>query len=447
MIMAESPIVNHPEQGLCRDCLSLQKTQTSRRCHACGSPRLIRHKELYRLSLAHVDCDAFYASVEKRDNPDLRDKPLIVGGGKRGVVSTACYLARIHGVRSAMPMFKALEACPDAVVIKPNMEKYARVGREVRQMMRDLTPLVEPISIDEAFLDLSGTERLHKAPPAVVLARFSKRVENEIGITASIGLSYCKYLAKVASDLEKPRGFSVIGEAEALDFLRDKPVGMIWGVGKAFAAKLESDGIRTIGQLQTMEEGALMKAYGTMGQRLYRLSRGQDSRKVEPDHDMKSVSAETTFNTDLSAAGDLVPVLRALSEKVSRRLKAGEIAGRTIVLKLKTQDFKLRTRNRQLGNPTQLADRIFRTGLQLLEKEMDGTRFRLLGIGVSDLSPSDRADPPDLVDIQATKRAVAESAIDRLRNKFGLNAVETGYTFSKGNLARTQTPTDRDNEP
>lgn len=445
--MAESPIVNHPEQGLCRDCLSLQKTQTSRRCHACGSPRLIRHKELYRLSLVHVDCDAFYASVEKRDNPDLRDKPLIVGGGKRGVVSTACYLARIHGVRSAMPMFKALEACPDAVVIKPNMEKYARVGREVRQMMRDLTPLVEPISIDEAFLDLSGTERLHKAPPAVVLARFSKRVENEIGITASIGLSYCKYLAKVASDLEKPRGFSVIGEAEALDFLRDKPVGMIWGVGKAFAAKLESDGIRTIGQLQTMEEGALMKAYGTMGQRLYRLSRGQDSRKVEPDHDMKSVSAETTFNTDLSAAGDLVPVLRALSEKVSRRLKAGEIAGRTIVLKLKTQDFKLRTRNRQLGDPTQLADRIFRTGLQLLEKEMDGTRFRLLGIGVSDLSPSDRADPPDLVDIQATKRAVAESAIDRLRNKFGLNAVETGYTFSKGNLARTQTPTDRDNEP
>lgn len=445
--MAESPIVNHPEQGLCRDCLSLQKTQTSRRCHACGSPRLIRHKELYRLSLAHVDCDAFYASVEKRDNPDLRDKPLIVGGGKRGVVSTACYLARIHGVRSAMPMFKALEACPDAVIIKPNMEKYARVGREVRQMMRDLTPLVEPISIDEAFLDLSGTERLHKAPPAVVLARFSKRVENEIGITASIGLSYCKYLAKVASDLEKPRGFSVIGEAEALDFLRDKPVGMIWGVGKAFAAKLESDGIRTIGQLQTMEEAALMKAYGTMGQRLYRLSRGQDSRKVEPDHDMKSVSAETTFNTDLSAADDLVPVLRALSEKVSRRLKAGEIAGRTIVLKLKTQDFKLRTRNRQLGDPTQLADRIFRTGLQLLEKEMDGTRFRLLGIGVSDLSPSDRADLPDLVDIQATKRAVAESAIDRLRNKFGLNAVETGYTFSKGDLARTQTPTDRDNEP
>ncbi len=444
--MAATTAPNNPEKGVCRDCLAPQRSETSRRCHACGSPRLLRHKELYKLSLAHIDCDAFYASVEKRDNPELRDKPLIIGGGKRGVVSTACYLARIHGVRSAMPMFKALEACPDAVVVKPNMEKYVGVGREVRQMMRDLTPQVEPLSIDEAFLDLSGTERLHKAPPAIVLASFAKRVEDEIGISASIGLSYCKFLAKVASDIEKPRGFSVIGEAEALSFLRDRPVRTIWGVGKAFAAKLESDGIRSIGQLQTMEEGELMKAYGTMGQRLYRLSRGQDSRKVEPDHDMKSVSAETTFNNDLSDADDLVPVLRALAEKVSRRLKSGEIAGRTIVLKLKTHDFKLRTRNRQLSNPTQLADRIFRHGLQLLEKELDGTRFRLLGIGVSELSSSDRADPPDLVDTHATKRAVAENAVDKLRNKFGLSAVETGYTFTKGNLARPQMPPNQDDQ-
>ncbi len=445
--MADRSPAHDPEKGFCRDCLSPQKAAGARRCHACGSPRLVRHPELYALSLAHVDCDAFYAAVEKRDRPELRDKPLIIGGGKRGVVSTACYLARIHGVRSAMPMFKALEACPQAVVLKPDMEKYAKVGREVRRMMLDLTPLVEPLSIDEAFLDLSGTERLHKAPPALVLARFAKRVEDEIGITASVGLSYCKFLAKVASDLEKPRGFSVVGAAEALDFLRDKPVGMIWGVGKAFAAKLESDGVRSIGQLQTMEEGALMKAYGVMGQRLYRLSRGQDSRRVEPDHDMKSISAETTFNTDLSSAADLTPVLRALSEKVSRRLKAGGLAGRTIVLKLKTQDFKLRTRNRQLADPTQLADRIFRNSLQLLEKELDGARFRLLGVGVGDLSSADRADPPDLIDAQAAKRAFAESAMDRLRGKFGPKAVETGYTFSKGALAQPQTPSDREEEP
>ncbi|MFD1199914.1 DNA polymerase IV [Brucella gallinifaecis] len=442
--MVNPLIANSPEQGFCRDCLSLQKLETTRRCHACGSPRLIRHTELYRLSLAHVDCDAFYASIEKRDNPAIRDMPVIIGGGTRGVVSTACYIARIYGVRSAMPMFKALELCPQAIIIKPDMEKYVRVGREVRQLMHDLTPLVEPISIDEAFLDLNGTERLHRAPAARVLAGFAKRVEAEIGISISVGLSYCKYLAKVASDLQKPRGFSVIGEAEALDFLRNKPVSMLWGVGKSFNAKLESDGIRTIGQLQTMDESSLMKAYGIMGQRLFRLSRGQDSRKVEPEHDMKSISAETTFNEDLSKADDLVPVLRALSEKVSRRLKTSDIAGRTIILKLKTRDFKLRTRNRQLTDPTQLADRIFRTGLQLLEKELDGTKFRLLGIGVSELSTDDLADPPDLVDAQATKRAIAENAIDRLRNQFGRKAVETGYTFSKGNLTRPQTPSDRE---
>ncbi len=422
--------LNDPRFGFCRDCLAAQRSER-RRCQVCGSPRLVRHGELYQLSIAHVDCDAFYASVEKRDNPELRDKPVIIGGGKRGVVSTACYVARIHGVKSAMPMFKALEACPHAVVIAPDMEKYVRVGREIRQMMRDLTPLVEPLSIDEAFLDLSGTQRLHHDPPSRVMAQFSNRVEREIGLSVSVGISYCKFLAKIASDFDKPRGFSIIGEAEALSFLADKPVTLIWGVGKAFAATLERDGIRTIGQLQTMELGPLMAAYGSMGQRLYRLSRGLDTRRVEPDSESKSVSAETTFNEDIASLDELVPILRSLSEKVSRRLKASDIAGRTVVLKLKSRDFKLRTRNRQLSDPTQLADRIFRTGRSLLEKEVDGTRFRLLGIGVSDLSDDGRADPLDLVDVHATKRAVAEGAIDKLRGKFGNDAVETGYTFGK----------------
>ena len=279
MFAAMAASVNDPEHGFCRDCLATQRT-AARRCERCGSPRLTRHPELYRLHLAHIDCDAFYAAVEKRDNPALKDKPLIIGGGKRGVVSTACYIARIQGVRSAMPMFKALEACPEAVVISPNMEKYVRVGREVRAMMQALTPLVEPLSIDEAFLDLAGTERLHGLPPAVVLARFALAVEQEIGITVSAGLSYCKFLAKIASDFRKPRGFSVIGEAEAVGFLATQPVTMIWGVGKAFNASLERDGIRTIGQLQQMDRGDLMRRYGTMGDRLYRLSRGEDVRRV-----------------------------------------------------------------------------------------------------------------------------------------------------------------------
>jgi len=423
--------VNDPDHGFCRDCLAFQPGRAPR-CVRCGSPRIARHTELYGLSLAHIDCDAFYAAVEKRDNPALRDRPVIIGGGKRGVVSTACYIARISGVRSAMPMFKALQACPKAVVIAPDMEKYVRVGREVRTMMQALTPLVEPLSIDEAFLDLAGTERLHGRPPAMVLADFARRVEAEIGITVSAGLSYCKFLAKVASDMRKPRGFSVIGEQEAVQFLAVQPVTLIWGVGKAFAAALERDGIRTIGQVQRMDRGELVRRYGAMGERLHRLSHGRDDRQVTPDQDAKSVSAETTFDIDLASMADLVPVLRALSEKVSGRLKKADIAGRTVVLKLKTRDFKLRTRNRQLTDPTQLADRIFQTGLQLLEKEADGTHFRLLGIGVSDLSDDGCADPPDLVDERARKRALAEGAIDALRDKFGRKAVETGYTFGKG---------------
>ncbi len=416
--------------GFCRDCFRGQP-QGNRRCSGCGSPRLVYHPELYRLTLAHIDCDAFYASIEKRDNPELADKPVIIGGGKRGVVSTACYIARIHGVRSAMPMFKALEACPQAVVIKPDMEKYARVGREVRAMMEELTPLVQPLSIDEAFLELSGTERLHHDPPARVLARFAHRVEQEVGITVSVGLSYCKFLAKVASDLQKPRGFSVIGQAEALDFLAPRPVTTIWGVGRAFAATLESDGIRTVGQLQTMEEADLMRRYGSIGQRLHRLSRGIDDRDVHPNEAAKSVSAETTFFEDISRHDDLVIHLRALSEKVAWRLKKHGISGQTVVLKLKTADFKGRTRNRRLEDPTQLADRIFRTGLTLLEKETDGTRFRLIGIGVTDLKEAAVADPPDLVDRQAGRRAAAEAAMDKLRDKFGKSTVETGYTFGR----------------
>jgi DNA polymerase-4 len=414
--------------GFCRDCLKGQP-DGRKRCQACGSPRLVYHPELHQLTLAHVDCDAFYASIEKRDNPELVDKPVIIGGGKRGVVSTACYVARIHGVRSAMPMFKALEACPQAVVIRPDMEKYVRVGREVRALMEELTPLVQPISIDEAFLELKGTQLLHHEPPAMVLARFARRVEQEIGITISVGLSYCKFLAKVASDLQKPRGFSVIGEEEAVRFLSDKPVTMIWGVGKAFATTLAQDGIRSIGQLQTMDETDLMRRYGVMGQRLSRLSRGIDDRDVHANEAAKSVSAETTFFEDISRADDLIKHLRELSEKVAWRLKRHGIAGQTVVLKLKTSDFKTRTRNRKLDDPTQLADRIFRTGLSLLEKETDGTRFRLIGIGVSDLQDPSVADPPDLVDAQASRRAAAEAAMDKLRDKFGKGTVQTGYTF------------------
>ena len=424
-----SAAVAHTQsEGFCRDCL-LEAPPDADRCHACGSPRLLRHPELYQLSVAHLDCDAFYAAIEKRDDPSLADKPVIVGGGKRGVVSTACYIARIHGVRSAMPMFKALAACPEAVVIRPNMEKYSTVGREVRALMLELTPLVEPLSIDEAFMDLSGTERLHHAPPALSLARLANRIAAEIGITVSIGLSFNKFLAKIASDFEKPRGFSVIGRAEAVDFLRGQPVSLIWGVGRAMQARLAADGIKTIGALQRMDEAELGRRYGAIGLRLAQLSRAEDHRKVNPSGNAKSISAETTFEDDTADERTLKAILRALSEKVSRRLKGAGLAGRTVTLKLRSADFRIRTRSRQLADPTLLADRIYTVSADLLSREIDGTRFRLLGIGVSEFSDPSLADPADLVDPSAGKRAAAEAAIDNIRGKFGTSAVELGLVF------------------
>lgn len=433
-----------PLQSLCLDCISRHETEVYR-CPSCGSPRIIRHAEMDRLSTAHIDCDAFYASVEKRDNPELADKPVIIGGGRRGVVSTACYIARIRGVRSAMPMFKALERCPEAVVIKPDMEKYVACGRQIRKMMLELTPQVEPLSIDEAFLDLSGTERLHKSQPVEVLARFSNRVKSEMGLTVSVGLSYCKFLAKIASDLEKPRGFSIIGEREAVEFLRGQPVSLIWGVGKAMMAVLARDGITGIASLQDMEESVLARRYGSIGLRLSRLSRGIDHRTIEPGSGAKSISSETTFNQDLGELGELVPLLRRLSEKVSERLKAKHLAGQTVALKLKTAEFKTRTRNRALPDPTQLADRIFRTGLDLLKKEIDGTKFRLIGIGVSSLQSDENADPDDLVDHDALKRAKAERAMDVVRGKYGKSAVNLGLTFKPDGSPR-DSPKDNNRE-
>ena len=414
--------------AFCRDCLAETRAGATR-CHVCGSPRIARNDEFADLSIAHIDCDAFYAAVEKRDDPRLADLPVIIGGGKRGVVSTCCYVARIHGVRSAMPMFKALKLCPEAVVIKPDMEKYVRVGREVRTAMRDLTPLVEPISIDEAFLDLTGTERLHGAPPAMVLARFARRIEQEIGITVSVGLSFNKFLAKIASDLDKPRGFAAIGRAEALDFLAGKPVSLIWGVGRALQEALERDGLRLIADLRRIDESDLMRRYGAMGLRLARLSRGIDDRRVSPDSEVKSISAETTFETDIRDARTLEKKLFRLCEKVSARAKAQGFAGSTVTLKLKTADFKIRTRSRGLASPTVLAARLFETGRDMLMKEADGTAYRLIGIGIADLADLDKADPADLVDTSIVRTAKVEGAVDALRARFGKDAVVKGITF------------------
>ena len=409
----------------CRDCLA-DLDRAANRCSACGSPRLVRHPALPKLTLAHIDCDAFYATVEKRDNPDLADRPVIIGGGKRGVVSAACYIARTFGVRSAMPMFKALALCPSAIVVPPDMAKYVRVGREVRHAMQALTPLVEPLSIDEAFLDLAGTERVHGMMPAKVLARFARKVEREIGITVSVGLSCNKFLAKIASDLDKPRGFAALDQDEARVMLADKPVGFIFGVGPATQERLSQRGFRTIADLQRADEIELMKQFPSDGRRLWRLARGIDDRRVVPDRGAKTISAETTFDTDIRDFATLEKVLWRLSEKVSARLKSADLAGLTITLKLKTADFRQRTRSQSITAPTQLASKIFAICRDMLAKEIDGTAFRLMGAGVSALEPGSSAGDTDMLDRRA---AHAERAIDDLRKKFGQTAVIRGIAY------------------
>lgn len=410
--------------SLCRECTA--ECGESARCRACGSPRIIRHPELLSLHFAHIDCDAFYASVEKRDRPELADKPVIIGGGHRGVVSAACYTARMYGVRSAMPMFKALKACPDAVVIAPNMARYSEVGRQVRSLMQDLTPLVEPISIDEAFLDLSGTERLHGRRPAALLIDLIRRIERAVGVTASVGLSYNKFLAKVASDLDKPRGFAVVGREEAADFLASQPVSIIWGVGPRLTETLARDGFATVGDLRSVPRDRLIARYGEIGLRLYHLSRGDDDRTVKPHRPTKSISAETTFNDDLGTLADLRARLWPLCEKVSQRLKAKGIAGETVTLKLKSARFRTITRSHKLPRATQLADVLFRNSEAALAKALDQGPFRLIGIGASDLVGAIDADGPDLADPNAKRRAELERAIDNVREKVGRDAIRRG---------------------
>ncbi|MCL7409598.1 DNA polymerase IV [Marivivens donghaensis] len=411
--------------ALCKDCLT--QFDSGSRCPSCRSPRVVMHDELWDLSIAHMDCDAFYASVEKRDNPELQDKPVIIGGGKRGVVSTACYIARIRGVRSAMPMFQALKLCPDAVVVRPRMDAYAEASRAVRALMDELTPQIEPLSLDEAFLDLTGTARLHGAPPAIMLARLVKRMKEELGLSGSIGLSHNKFLAKVASDLDKPRGFSVIGKAETVDFLKPKPVRLIWGIGPATQASLDKAGIHTIGDLHRWEKDQLTERFGQTGERLFHLARGEDFRRISPNAPVKSISKETTFFEDTSDPDVLDGHLWRLSEQVSARAKAKDKAGRVVTLKLKTKAFKTITKRQSLHQPTQMADTIYRVARSLYDAAGNTGPFRLIGVGISDLTAAQDADREgDLLDPDACRRANAERATDKIRAKFGTDAIKKG---------------------
>jgi DNA polymerase-4 len=423
--------------SLCRDC-SVTFATDREICSECGSGRVIAHPRLEELSVAHIDCDAFYAAIEKRDNPDLRDKPVIVGGLQRGVVTTCCYIARLDGVRSAMPMFRALKACPNAVVVRPDFRKYSEVSRIIRSKLENLTPLVQMVSIDEGYVDLSGTARLHSRSPASLLASLAKDIETDLGITISIGLAENRFLAKMASEMDKPRGFAIIAKEDALQILAPLPINAIHGVGPAFSTRLSRDGLRLIGDVHTMDRADLTRRYGEGGQSLWDRAHGIDDRRVNPARARKSISAERTFNSDIDDAETLEDRLWSVCEETASRAKAHGVAGYNVTLKLKTNSFRSLTRSVTLSEPTQLAQTLFRAVRPLLQRETARrTAYRLIGIGISDLHPAGQ-DRIDLIDPTVAKRAAAERAVDKARGKYGAEAVQTGRAMRLDRQKRAQ---------
>ena len=410
-------------------------------CPSCASPRVVLHAELFSLTMAHIDCDAFYCSVEKRDNPNLQDKPVIVGGGERGVVAAACYVARKYGIRSAMPTWQARKACADLVIIKPRMEHYQQIGKQIKQMMLSLTPLVQPLSIDEAFLDLSGTEKVHRKTPAEALVAFQAMVKAEIGVSVSVGLAPNKSMAKIASDQDKPDGFYVIGQAESKSWLNDKPVKILFGLGQVASKKLNAAGLQTCGDIAACSPAKLESLIGRDARRIKQLACGIDPRHVEVSRDAKSISSETTFARNVDSLPDLLSIADGLLQTVSWRLKASELKATHVHIKLKRPNHRILSRSARLDKPTQMAHRLFEVASSLIEKEAAPKKFwRLLGIGVSvarveknanNLFAEEEAELfEEQGDAHKERKDKLEEAIDHVRARLGAEAVKTGRRFS-----------------
>lgn len=423
--------LRHSYTFLCRDCFASGfwgAEIAPESCPKCQGERLTIDDELLHLSIAHLDCDSFYASVEKRDNPDLIGKPVMVGGEARGVVAAACYEARKFGVRSAMPTFQAKRLCPHITIIKPRMDHYSAISRQIRQMMQALTPLVEPLSIDEAFLDLTGTQKLHKASPAEMLMRLQKQIEEEIGITVSVGLAANKSLAKLASDQDKPNGFFVLNEKKAQAWLAPRPVSTIYGIGKSAAKRLTDAGFMTCGDLVAADLKRLVPLLGKQALFIQNLAKGIDNRSISPTREAKSVSSETTFHQDMVTKDELFPILERQSLRVSRRLKAQDLRGNVINLKLKTAQFKTISRRKTIAKPTDKAHEIFEVASQLLLKELGPhLKWRLLGVGVDGFHIGAQTDDfLDLMDETGQRKDKLEKALDDMHAKFGGDVVFSG---------------------
>lgn len=375
--------------------------------------------------IIHVDMDAFFAAVEQRDDPVLRGRPVVVGGvGKRGVVSTASYEARRYGIHSAMPMSEARRRCPDAVFMPGDHKKYARVAAEIRDILAAFSPLVEPLSLDEAFLDVTGMEWLYP-DPANIAAAIKQRIKDDLALTASAGVAPNKFLAKLASDWGKPDGLVVVRPDEVAAFLRAMPIARLWGAGEKTTKLLQSIGINTIGQLAGADDAILARHFGQAAGEMRRLARGEDDRPVIPEHEPKSLGNEVTFGEDLRSREEIGTCLLALSHKVSRRLRQAGYAGRTVTVKIRFGSFRTITRSRTLGEPTLLGDTIYDTAAAIMAGVELTEGVRLLGVTLSNLQVYG-SQPSLFSSGDDDKKLKVSVAVDRLKDKFGEGAVTRG---------------------
>ena len=382
--------------------------------------------------ILHVDMDAFYASVEERDRPELKGKPVIVGGtpGQRGVVAAANYVARQFGVHSAMPSATAYRLCPQAIVLPCRLDYYAQVSHQIRDVFHRFTPLVEPLSLDEAFLDVTGSEGLF-GPAETIGHQIKNGIRKEVDLIASVGVAPNKFLAKIASDLNKPAGFVVVDPTAVQEFLDPLPVERLWGVGRQASKVFQGLGVRTIGQLRLMSPNLLKSHFGSQGEHLWELAHGIDGRPVVPDREAKSISHETTFAKDVGDPETLRAWLLELTEQVARRLRRHDLRGRTVEIKVRFADFRTITRSRKLPEPTSSTNELWEAANELLNTRVPGDHLpvRLLGMGVSDIDRTGVTQGQLFDEDDRGKRNRLDEVGDLLRERFGSQALRRGSTL------------------
>ncbi len=379
--------------------------------------------------ILHVDMDAFYASVEERERPELVGRPIIVGGTPegRGVVAAANYVARKFGVHSAMPAATAKRLCPQAVVLRPRLDFYASVSAQIREIFTRYTPLVEPLSLDEAFLDVTGSAAVF-GPADDIGRRIKREIREELQLTASVGVAVNKFLAKIASDLDKPDGFVVVAPGTEQEFLDPLPVSRLWGVGRATNREFEKLGVRTIGQLRRLPEETLRLRFGRHGEHLWQLAHGVDNRKVVPDREAKSISHETTFAIDICEMETLRGWLLHLTEQVARRLRQHNLCGSTVQIKVRYADFQTVTRAESLPQATHVTDEIWNVASRLLTERLPKRplKIRLLGVGVTKLGPVGGEQQTLFADESHQRRGRLDEAMDSIRERFGRSSLSRG---------------------